>query len=1223
MDELNRDLLVAVLAVLTDAIPRPGLATVLKSWSLERDRPLAEVLKATAGMDDERLRALECLAAAHLKTHHDDLRESLRALGAQDFAANVATQADDENLRTLLCTTIGCDATIAMDQDADGDKTLGFTLQAQTDVKAAPVPKDERFELIRPHKQGGIGQVWLARDSELQREVAVKEIQPRYAEREDYRSRFVLEAEITGSLEHPGIVPVYSLGRDAKGRPYYAMRFIRGESLAVEIERFHKKSGEALAETEPRDAGTQDAKEKNPGKAHHKAGDAKAGESAGDGRSKWGIEFRQLIGRFLDVCDAIDYAHSRGVLHRDLKPLNIMLGPYGETLVVDWGLAKKIGTAEIARPAGESDFDQHAAGTNSTIPEGTQHGVAIGTPAYMSPEQARGLIDRLGPESDVYSLGATLYELITGKAPFHEKKLADIVAKVRAGDFPPPRSLDRSIPAPLEAICLKAMANKPEDRYGSVRALAQDIEHWLADEPTAAYTESRVEKMTRWFRRHRAWTFAAAAALVGISVVAIIAALGIDWARRREEVARVEAELNFAMARDAVDGYLTNVSENTLLQEQDVVDIRSLRRDLLKSALPFYAKFVAQRKDDPQLRQQLAKAHFRVGQITREIDSLTQAMGAFRSAQGIWEPLVGANPKDRELSNNLAECYLAIGTLDSLNGDYHAALVTLGRSRAILERLWQEDLTEPRYQSDLADCYSAIGTAHARLDDADRSLEILEKARAIQQGLVDQYPENLAYKKGLAANLNVIGFAQYKQKDKDGALKTFLEVQDLCQKLLKEVAYGHKPSWLLNLLALSQHNIGNIYKDKGDIEKALPFFKEALKHRSDLVDLLPSVTQFREKLAVSYQEIAELERNAHKDAEALPSFRKSIEVYGDLVRSQPDNVAYRKALARMSDALGYVCDEARDNEAATAGFDAAVREQRVVISKTKNDEDQWVLSYYLDNLGEQHVDLGRPKDGLPFFEESLKIRRDLSGAHPDRSAFADDHVKSLFQLGNLERHMGDPVAARGFFAEARTTLGKRLTLAPGDRSLEIRLAAALDGEAAALAELGQPETAKPLLEEAAARLRKLMSGGRTDHEPAIERERLSETLWDLARVYRDLEPPLDAEPVIAERNGLWKTRPAEELIELALKHLSQATVIGYGTTPLSAPAEAIRDLDLDQAASEVVLAASRGLKDVGKLTSSPEAPLLLSRADVKAVIRKLESSDGSPGAQPAKNSEKP
>ena len=249
-------------------------------------------------------------------------------------------------------------------------------------------------------------------------------------------------------------------------------------------------------------------------------------------RSKWGIEFRQLIGRFLDVCDAMDYAHSRGVLHRDLKPANIMLGPYGETLVVDWGLAKVIGTVEPARPAEEGDFDPPTQRTGAaTLPEGTQPGTTIGTPAYMSPEQARGLIDQLGPASDVYSLGASLYELITGQAPFHEKKMSVVIAKVIAGEFPPPRAVDRSIPAPLEAICLKAMARKPEARYSSVRALAQDLEHWLADEPTAAYPESRVEKMARWFRQHRAWTFAGASALVLVSTVAVVAAFVTEGAR--------------------------------------------------------------------------------------------------------------------------------------------------------------------------------------------------------------------------------------------------------------------------------------------------------------------------------------------------------------------------------------------------------------------------------------------------------------------------------------------------------------------------------------------------------------------------------------------------------------------------------------------------------------------------------------------------------------------
>jgi eukaryotic-like serine/threonine-protein kinase len=1239
VDDLKRDLLVAVLAVLTDAIPRPNLAAVLKTWSERCEEPLAEALKAATGLDDERFHALERLAAAHLKTHQDDLRLSLQALGAQSLTDNVLTEADGGDERTLASPTSEGEATIPMDQESHGEKELGFSLDPFLRAKASAGAKDERFRLLRPHAQGGIGQVWVARDSELQRDVAVKEIQPRYAGREDQRARFVLEAEITGSLEHPGIVPVYSLGRNAEGRPYYAMRFIRGESLLVALRRFHKNFSDETAGAAATDAvagakavETENEEKQDPSTkdAETKDAETKDANKKASVRSKWGIEFRQLIGRFLDVCDAIDYAHSRGVLHRDLKPANIMLGPYGETLVVDWGLAKKIGTAEPARPKEEGDFDPPAADAaaaveaGGTLPEGTQQGTTIGTPAYMSPEQAQGLIDQLGPASDVYSLGASLYELITGKAPFHEKKLSAVIAKVIAGDFPPPRALDRTIPAPLEAICLKAMAKKPEDRYGSVRALAQDLEHWLADEPTGAYAESQFEKMTRWFRRHRAWTFAGAAALVLVSTVAVVAAFVTEGARRGESTARVEAEANFGLAQDAVEEYLTNVSENTLLKEQESVDIRSLRHDLLKSALTYYERFAAQRKDDPRLREQLAKAYFRVGQITREIGSPTQAMSAFRSALAIWRPLVEANPKVHELAANLAECYLAMGKLESSEGNFPAALEVLSRSRTTVEQLVREKAEEPRYQSTLADCYSQIGIALAKLGKANESLEIHEKARAIQQGLIKQYPENLAYKMGLTENLNAIGYAHYKRPDNDAALKTFHEVRDICQALMQEMSYGRKPSWLLNLLALTLSNIGNIHKQSGEIEKALPFFDESIKYRSELADQHPSVTKYRAKLAVSYKEIAELEHDAHQDDKAIGSIKKAIAVYTDLVHSQPETVGFQNDLAWCWDDLGLRLDEARNNAEAKQAFDQAVTLERLAIKKSKSADDyRLTLCYYLDNLGEQSVDMGRPAEGLPHYEEALRIRGELSRSNPEDRRYIAEVVQARVVLGNIKRHLGDVDAARRLFADARTASEDALEKSPDDPRLQAQLAFALTGQAVLLAEEAQPEKAKPLLEDAADWFRQIAGRAEPESTLAQERERRSETLWYLSRVLRDLTLVADAARFDAERTDLWKTRAPGELVAFALKHLDQAKLIGYGKTPLSSRAAVVRDLDLDQAANEVILAISNGFKDLGKLKSAPEWQFLLRRADVKSAIEKRESLEQARGAQQARKTRHP
>ena len=351
--------------------------------------------------------------------------------------------------------------------------------------------------------------------------MALKEIQKRHANNPDSRARFLREAEITGGLEHPSIVPVYGLGHYADGRPYYAMRFIRGDSLEEAVENYHDLR----------------ALKSNPGEL--------------------AVELRKLLARFLDVCNAIAYAHSRGVLHRDLKPSNIMLGKYGETLVVDWGLAKALHQPEFESEASE-ELLQPISGSGSTP---TQMGSALGTPQYMSPEQAAGRWDLMGPATDVYGLGATLYCLLTGRPPIDGDDaggvLQRVLQKVQQGKFLPPRAVNSQIARPLEAICLKAMALKPEQRYSSPRELADDVERWLADEPVMAYREPWPTRAARWGRKHKTLVAGAfglvTAAAVALAVSAVLIKqeqIQTDQARRQAEQARGQADANAAKAEE-------------------------------------------------------------------------------------------------------------------------------------------------------------------------------------------------------------------------------------------------------------------------------------------------------------------------------------------------------------------------------------------------------------------------------------------------------------------------------------------------------------------------------------------------------------------------------------------------------------------------------------------------------------------------------------------------
>ncbi len=643
MGHADRNLLFGILAVQMNFVTRDALIAAMHAWVLERSRPLGQILVEQHALSPSRQSLLEQLVGEHLAAHDGDAEKSLTAAGG---AGPIRDALRDIALPELHAT---------LNRIVTHRENTACETEATMTYGVGPVPAaGSRFCILRPHAKGGLGQVSVALDSELNREVALKELRPERADDLDSRARFLLEAEVTGRLEHPGVVPVYGLGCDAEGRPFYAMRLVKGQTLKEAIERFHE---------------------------------AERGD--GNNQRPSNLALRQLLNRFVAVCNVMAYAHSRGVIHRDLKPANILLGPYGETLVVDWGLAKVVGRGEAAARSGAAEATlQPGSGSSSSE---TLPGTALGTPAYMSPEQAEGRLERVGPQSDVYSLGATLYCLLTGQPPIGETDVGMALGLVRRGEFPPPRAVRHLVPPGLEAICLKAMALESQQRYPGAQALADELEHWLADEPVSVYREPVTVRLIRWGRRHRTLVAAAAALLVASTVALTVGTilLGSANARteRQREVAQshyLRAEANFRKSREAVDEYFTKVSQSKLL---NVPGLQTLRKELLESAQKYYQDFLRDHGDDPTVRAEAAEAWYRLGIITHDIGSQTDALAQLRKAEAMYEDLARDQPDELRYPYKQAMCLNDIGARHHERGSGPEMLEAFVRATSIREEV--------------------------------------------------------------------------------------------------------------------------------------------------------------------------------------------------------------------------------------------------------------------------------------------------------------------------------------------------------------------------------------------------------------------------------------------------------------------------------------------------------------------------------------------------------
>jgi len=880
--ETDQDLLFGILALQSSLIEQPDLIAALQCWSQERSRSMARILVERGALTEDDRSLLEGLVRRHVEKRGGGAGRGLDRDVADSRSLSELSFRDNGDPSGMGNLTLG----VGVGPDPLEPLNWSFHLGQTTSAGG-------RFRLLRHHARGGIGVVFVALDSELHREVALKQIQPQHADDPASRARFLIEAEVTGRLEHPGVVPVYGLGTSDEGRPFYAMRFVRGQSLKEAIENFHRPA----ATSSPAPLAEEGHVERDG-----------AGAVA-DGSHD--LALRQLLRRFIDVCNAIAYAHSRGVIHRDLKPANILLGPYGETLVVDWGLAKVVGRDDpTPQPAAEVTLRPSSQSGSSE----TQVGTAIGTPAYMSPEQSEGRLAQIGPASDTYSLGATLYCILTGKPPLGDGDLDDMLTRLRRGDIDPPRQVNPRVPAALEAIVLKAMAVRAADRYRSARGLAEDVERWLADEPIAARREPFRERARRWMRRHRPAVAAIAATLVaatlGLAAVLVVqtqanaylktANFDLALANQRAREANRELELanqreraRFDLALEAIKTFHSGVSQDVLLKEKQ---FDGLRTKLLRGATEFYHRMedLLKEQADRRSRSALAQAYHDIGELTARIGSQTEALLALRRGLELRlslasEPGAGDTAK-RETGSSL----IAVADLQEATGDLSGAFASYERARELLEPLARTRPDDAIFSAAVAKCLHGIATVQYHTGHAAESLASHEQARAIRQRLADANPAVTQFQNDLAASCHDIGSIHRASGHASEALDSYARARAISQKLAEA---DPSDTQFQSALAQSHNDIGYVYQETGRLAEALASLEQGRAILQKLADANPAVTRFEGDLAQNYQVIGSIQDQTGHPAQALVSFERARAILQKLNDANPTLTLYQKRLA--------------------------------------------------------------------------------------------------------------------------------------------------------------------------------------------------------------------------------------------------------------------------------------------------------------------------------------
>ncbi len=706
--------------------------------------------------------------------------------------------------------------------------TLPTSADRGEDLDKLPKVDGDFYALGAELARGGMGRILYARDRRVGRPVAIKEL---LSSRPAAIARFLREATLTARLQHPGIVPVYEAGRWDDGAPFMAMKLVEGRPF-----------GEVIA-------------------------------AAGNSRERIA-----LLPNLIAVADALAYAHSRGVIHRDLKPANILVGKYGETVIIDWGLGKQIGTADAADLA----ISMEAAADSDL----TMAGATMGTPAYMAPQQAEGV--EVDARADVYALGAILYQLLAGTAPYQDSKPSDAEEAVSMVIEGPPRALTElaaDAPEELIAVVDKAMARHLVDRYATAGDLAEDLRRFQTGQLVGAHVYSPWQLVKRWVAKRRA---VVAVATTAILVVLILGAVSVQ--RIRSERSHAETQERIAIAeKAAADKSRTEVEDLLTFMLGDLPKkLKPLGKlELLDivadKANDYYSRRVGD--ETPTTAAKRALALQNLASVFKGRGNLAQAQHNYASALEIRRELAG-NPGDYVHRFDLAAGLAALADVLFAQGDIAGAERHYDECLKIRVGLLEQQPANPALLLALAQSHERRGAIHqagndldAAMDDNDEAIATLRRTVTNTRGL------RLHQQRSLAAALTNTGILFMTRGDLSAALERFREALAIVEAQPDRDAPRRRRD-----LALILGNIGDIHLATGELVLAHDIFTTGIAAYEQLVELDPSNATWRRELAATQTKLAVALQLSGKVGQAIDLQRQALAVREELLANTPTDL---------------------------------------------------------------------------------------------------------------------------------------------------------------------------------------------------------------------------------------------------------------------------------------------------------------------------------------------